>query len=54
MVSLFIEPCNLLSKSIGIARMTIYSLQCILGDARIVVPRKYDKLEYGIDISSLS
>jgi hypothetical protein len=32
----------------------IYSLQCILGAQRTVVPRKYDKLEYGIDIPSLS
>jgi hypothetical protein len=32
----------------------IYSLQCILGALRTVVPRKYDKLECGIDIPSLS
>jgi hypothetical protein len=33
----------------------IYSLhECILGAPRTVVPRKYDKLEYGIDIPSLS
>jgi hypothetical protein len=31
-----------------------YSLQCILGAPRTVVPRKYDKLKYGIDIPSLS
>jgi hypothetical protein len=28
--------------------------ECILGIPRTVVPIKYDKLEYGIDIPSLS
>jgi hypothetical protein len=40
------SPGNLLTA--------MYSLQCILGAPRTVVPRKYDKLEYGIDIPSLS
>jgi hypothetical protein len=37
----------------GSAVPAIYSLQCILGAPRTVVPRKYDKFECGIDIPSL-